>query len=60
MEVAFGLIFIEGIIFVIISFAGLRNIIATAIPASIKIALSGGIGLYIALIGVKSGGIIWC
>ncbi len=58
VEVAFGLIFIEGIIFVIISFAGLRNIIATAIPASIKIALSGGIGLYIALIGLKSGGII--
>lgn len=58
VEVAFGLIFIEGVIFVIISFVGLRNIIATAIPASIKIALSGGIGLYIALIGLKSGGII--
>ena len=58
MEVAYGLIFIEGVIFVIISFAGLRQIIATAIPASIKISLSGGIGLYIALIGLKSGGII--
>lgn len=58
VETAFGLIFIEGVIFVIISFAGLRNIIATAIPASIKIALSGGIGLYIALIGLKSGGIV--
>ena len=55
-EVAFGIIFWEGVIFVIISFAGLRNIIATAIPASIKIALSGG--LYIALIGLKSGGIV--
>ena len=58
VEVAYGLIFIEGVIFVIISFAGLRQIIATAIPASIKISLSGGIGLYIALIGLKSGGII--
>ena len=58
VEVAYGLIFIEGDIFVIISFAGLRQIIATAIPASIKISLSGGIGLYIALIGLKSGGII--
>lgn len=57
-EIAFGLIFIEGVIFVIISFAGLRQIIATAIPASIKISLSGGIGLWIALIGLKSGGII--
>ena len=58
VETAFGLIFIEGLIFVIISFAGLRQIIATAIPASTKISLSGGIGLYIALIGLKSGGII--
>ena len=58
LETAFGLIFIEGVIFVIISFAGLRTIIAKAIPASIKISLSGGIGLYIALIGLKSGGII--
>ena len=58
VEVAYGLIFIEGVIFVIISFAGLRQIVATAIPASIKISLSGGIGLYIALIGLKSGGII--
>ena len=58
VEVEYGLIFIEGVIFVIISFAGLRQIIATAIPASIKISLSGGIGLYIALIGLKSGGII--
>ena len=58
VEIAFGLIFIEGVIFVIISFAGMRQIIATAIPASIKISLSGGIGLYIALIGLKSGGII--
>lgn len=58
VDTAFGLIFIEGLIFVIISFAGIRTIIAEAIPASVKIALSGGIGLFIALIGLKSGGII--
>ena len=52
MEVAYGLIFIEGVIFVIISFAGLRQIIATAIPASIKISLSGGIGLYILIVTI--------
>lgn len=45
VETAFGIIFIEGLIFVIISFAGMREIIAKAIPASVKIALSGGIGL---------------
>ena len=58
VETAFGIIFIEGVIFVIISFAGMREIIAKAIPASCKIALSGGIGLWIALIGLKAGGIV--
>lgn len=58
VETAFGIIFIEGVIFVIISFAGMREIIAKAIPASVKIALSGGIGLWISLIGLKAGGIV--
>lgn len=58
VEIAFGIIFIEGIIFVIISFAGLREIIAKVIPVSCKIALSGGVGLWIALTGLKAGGIV--
>lgn len=57
-EVAFGVIFIEGIIFVLISFIGLRRIVVNAIPTSVKISISAGIGLFIALIGLKSGGII--
>ena len=58
VEVAFGVIFIEGIIFVLISFIGLRRIVVNAIPTSVKISISAGIGLFIALIGLKSGGII--
>ena len=57
-EVAFGVIFIEGVIFVLISFIGLRRIVVNAIPTSVKISISAGIGLFIALIGLKSGGII--
>lgn len=57
-EVAFGLIFIEGIIFVLISFIGLRRIVVNAIPTSVKISISAGIGLFISLIGLKSGGIV--
>ncbi len=56
--VAFGVIFIEGVIFVLISFIGLRRIVVNAIPTSVKISISAGIGLFIALIGLKSGGII--
>ena len=51
-EVAFG------VIFVLISFIGLRRIVVNAIPTSVKISISAGIGLFIALIGLKSGGII--
>ncbi len=58
VETAFGLILIEGLIFMVISFVGFRELIAKAIPASVKIALSGGIGLWIALIGLKAGGIV--
>lgn len=58
VEVAFGLVFLSGLIFVIISFFGLREIVVKAIPASVKISISAGIGLFIALIGFKSSGVI--
>ena len=58
VEVAFGLVFLSGLIFVIISFVGLREIVVKAIPASVKISISAGIGLFIALIGFKSSGVI--
>ena len=58
VEVAFGLVFLSGIIFVIISFVGIREIVVKAIPASIKISISAGIGLYISLIGLKMAGVV--
>lgn len=56
--VASGVIFWEGIVFVIISFVGLRDIIVKLIPLSIKISISAGIGLFISLLGFKNAGII--
>lgn len=56
--VASGVIFWEGIVFVIISFIGLRDIIVKLIPLSIKISISAGIGLFISLLGFKNAGII--
>lgn len=56
--VASGVIFWEGLLFVFISFVGLRDIIVKLIPLSIKISISAGIGLFIALLGFRNSGII--
>lgn len=58
VEVGFGLVFLSGVIFALISFIGLRELVVNAIPTSVKISISAGIGLFIALIGLKSGGVI--
>ena len=58
VEVAFGVVFLSGVIFVIISFVGIREIVVKAIPASVKISISAGIGLYISLIGLKMAGVV--
>jgi AGZA family xanthine/uracil permease-like MFS transporter len=45
-------VFVEGFIFIALSFLGMRQWLARAIPASIKLATGAGIGLYLALIGL--------
>lgn len=51
-------VFVSGIIFIIITITGLRSKIVNAIPLSLKKAISGGIGLFIAYIGVKNAGFL--
>jgi adenine/guanine/hypoxanthine permease len=51
-------VFISGIVFVVITLTSIREKIVNALPHNLKLAISGGIGLFIALIGLKSGGII--
>lgn len=55
---AAGILFLSAILSVIISFAGLRESVVKAIPVSLKHAVTAGIGLFIALIGAKSVGLI--
>jgi AGZA family xanthine/uracil permease-like MFS transporter len=55
---ALAAVFVSGIIFIIITVTTLREKIVDALPHNLKLAISGGIGLFIALIGLKSGGII--
>lgn len=48
----------SGIVFLLISITGLREIIIKAIPTNLKYAVSAGIGLFIAFIGLKNAGIV--
>lgn len=55
---ALGLVFINGCLFLLLSVTGLREKILAAIPYPMKIAISAGIGLFIAFIGLENGGLI--
>lgn len=57
-QFALTAILLEGILFVIFTITNIRNLIVNAIPASLKYAIGVGIGLYIAFIGLKNGGVI--
>ncbi|MDR1747811.1 MAG: NCS2 family permease, partial [Spirochaetaceae bacterium] len=57
-QTALTAVFLEGILFVILSFFNVREAIVKAIPANLKKAVAVGIGLFIALIGLKGAGII--
>ena len=55
---ALGLVFWEGVVFLLLTLTGVRQKIVEAIPASLKVAIGCGIGLFIAFIGLKNGGVI--
>ena len=57
-QAALGAVFISGVLFVIISLFRVREAIVNAIPRSLKFAISAGIGLFLAIIGLKNAGII--
>lgn len=57
-QTALTAILIEGVLFVLLTVFNVRNAIANSIPLSIKRAISVGIGLFIAFIGLQNTGII--
>ncbi len=57
-QAALGAVFISGVLFVFVSLFRIREAIVNAIPRSLKFAISAGIGLFLAIIGLKSAGII--
>ena len=57
-QLALTAVFLEGILFIILSFFNVREAIIKAIPENLKKAVAVGIGLFIALIGFKNAGIV--
>jgi AGZA family xanthine/uracil permease-like MFS transporter len=55
---ALGLVFYSGLIFLVLSVTGIRRKLIEAIPSELKLAITCGIGLFIAFIGLKGGGVI--
>ncbi|MGB6488863.1 MAG: NCS2 family permease [Steroidobacteraceae bacterium] len=57
-QVALGCVFLSAVAFLLLTLSGVRQLIMDAIPRSLFAAVSGGIGLFIAFIGLKNAGII--
>ena len=57
-EIALTAVFIEGIVFIILSLTNVREAIFNAIPKNLKAAVSVGIGLFIAFIGLQNANIV--
>ncbi|WP_262315279.1 NCS2 family permease [Lacticaseibacillus parakribbianus] len=57
-ETALAGVFVAALIFIVITIFKLREMIIDAIPADLKYAISGGIGLFIAFLGLSDGGLI--
>ncbi|MDM1397921.1 NCS2 family permease [Myroides odoratimimus] len=57
-QFALTAVFIEGIIFLLLTFFNVRELIVRSIPKVLKEAIPAGIGLFITLIGLKSAGVV--
>ncbi|MDB6067499.1 MAG: family permease [Pedosphaera sp.] len=57
-EVALGTVFVSGVLFLILSLLGLREMIFDAVSPSLKNGIAVGIGLFIAFIGLQNTGLI--
>ncbi len=57
-QMALAAVFIEGAIFAVLTLFSIREAVMNAIPKSLKIGISAGIGLFVAFIGLQSAGIV--
>ena len=57
-QAALGAVFISGVCFLIVTLTGLRALIVDGIPRSMRVAITVGIGLFLALIALKNAGLV--
>ena len=57
-QTALGAVFLSGVVFLLLTFGGIRQRLVAAIPYQLHAAVAGGIGLFIAFIGLRNSGII--
>lgn len=57
-QVALGAVFLSGILFIILSLLPVREAVVNAIPRTLKLAISAGIGLFLAIIALENAGLI--
>lgn len=57
-QVALGAVFLSGILFIILSVLPVREAVVNAIPRTLKMAISAGIGLFLAIIALENAGLI--
>jgi AGZA family xanthine/uracil permease-like MFS transporter len=57
-QTALGAVFLSGVLFLLLTVTGLRQQLVAAIPQELHAAVAGGIGLFIAFIGLRNAGII--
>lgn len=57
-EVGMGMVFISGMLFILFTLFGLRELIVKLMPPAIKLSIGAGVGLFIALIGFRNGKLV--
>lgn len=57
-QVALGIVLLEGLLFILLSVLPVREALVNSIPMGLKAAISAGIGLFIAFIGLQNAGVI--
>jgi AGZA family xanthine/uracil permease-like MFS transporter len=57
-RVALGAVFLSGVAFLVLTIVGVRRLLADAISPSLRAAIAGGIGLFVAFIGLRNAGVI--
>ena len=57
-QVALGVVFVAGLLFLLITLLGMRKLLSDAISPSLRAGIAGGIGLFIAFIGLRNAGLV--